>query len=98
MNAPNIEKFTAELQAFKKERTTTMIRIKLDLAFAIAAQSQIIYNQQKEKNVNLANAALEIGLAAQSAFRTDSEIYKMLSIGWNLPESEILKMLEIANR
>lgn len=98
MNAPNIEKFTAELQAFKKGRTTTIIEIRLDLVFAIVAQSQIIYNQQKDKNLEIANGALETGVAMQSMFRIDSETYKILAIGWNLPESEIYKMLEIANR
>lgn len=97
MNAPNIKKFTVELQALKKERTTTVIEIRLDLAFAIVAQSQIIYNQQKEKNVDVADKALETGLAMQSMFRRDSETYKILTIGWNMPESEIYKILKIAN-
>jgi hypothetical protein len=98
MNAPNIEKFTAELQAFKKERTTTVIEIRLDLAFAIAALSQIIYNQQKNKNDDVVDTAIDTGMAMQSMFHKDSETYKILSIGWNLPESEIYKMLEIANQ
>jgi hypothetical protein len=98
MNAPNIEKFTAELQAFKKGRITTVIEIRLDLVFAIAVQSQLIYSQQKNINIEIANKALETGLSMQSMFRTNSETHKILSTGWNLPESEIYKILEIATR
>lgn len=91
----SVEKVTAELQELKKSRTTVNIEINLSLVFAIIVQSQIIYSQEKERNIKVANAAMESGRALQTMFRIDSEIYKMLQISWKLPESEIRKILEM---
>jgi hypothetical protein len=97
MNAPNIEKLKAELQAHKKGGTTTVIEMSLISVFRIAVQSQLIYSQQKNTNPDIANAALKTGLTMQSMFRTNSESYKMLAETWELPEAKIQKMLEITN-
>lgn len=93
MNPANIKKLKAEL-----EHATAVVEIRLDFAFEIAIQSQLIYIQQRSKNREIAETALKIGLAAQSMFQENPEIYKMIAGGWQLTETEIQKIVEIANQ
>ena len=95
MNPHNLEKTKAEVREFKIGRTTTLIEILLTEVFSTIVQSQIIYNQEKTRNVEAANAALRTGQSLQTLFRINTEIYKTLEASWEFPESELLKLLEM---
>ena len=96
MQPPNLQKAIAELSLFKEESTGAIIEIaSLNRILSTIIQSQISYTREKKRNIAVANMALRTGLSLQAMFKANTEIYKLLQVGWELPESKLRKILKI---
>jgi len=82
MYEPDIKKFAAELNELKN---TPPVKIEIPLlsVFSIIAQIQSTADHPEVKDKGFTDVAMEAVCQLQELFDPESEIYKVLELGWS---------------
>ena len=83
MYEPDIKKFTAEINELKN-KPAAEIEIPLISVLAIITEIQLTTSRSEIKNGEITNTAIKTAHQLQELFSSESEIYKVLELGWNL--------------
>ena len=78
----NIKKFAAELNELQNKPTAKVV-IPLLSVFAIIAQIQSTADHPEVKDKEFTDIAIKAARQLQELFSSESEIYKILELGWS---------------